>query len=283
MPRFHKQATGALFQVLDANDTEWLTLKKAKITGDNFIVWHTGNEPAVFWVDDVRFELSKHQILTISYNQAFRVERFTEGVAWRYNRDFYCMVDHDEEVSCVGLLFLGSVRNPIFTLDEKHQSKLKGLLNVTLDEFETHDSIQEEMLRMLLKRLIIICTRLYKTQMIVHNNLIESDLDIVRHFNKLVEQNFKTKHRVADYADLMHRSPKTLSNYFALYAQQTPLEIIHARIGLEARRLLIYTDKSVKEIAYELGFEDEAQFSRFFKKQVGEAPANFKATLKKAA
>jgi AraC-like DNA-binding protein len=49
---------------------------------------------------------------------------------------------------------------------------------------------------------------------------------------------------------------------------------------LEAKRLLIYTDKSTKEIAYELGFEEVAHFSRFFKKQIGQAPTEFKLELR---
>lgn len=68
-----------------------------------------------------------------------------------------------------------------------------------------------------------------------------------------------------EYADLLNKSPKTLSNLFSIYNQKSPLQIIHERISLESKRLLVYTDKSTKEIAFELGFEEVAHFSRFFK------------------
>jgi AraC family transcriptional regulator, transcriptional activator of pobA len=104
----------------------------------------------------------------------------------------------------------------------------------------------------------------------------ESDFDIVRKFNIAVENHYKTKHQVQEYADLLNKSPKTLSNLFSIYNQKSPLHIIHERLSLEARRLLIYTDKSTKEIAFELGFEEVSHFSRFFKKQIGQAPTDFK-------
>jgi AraC-like DNA-binding protein len=55
-----------------------------------------------------------------------------------------------------------------------------------------------------------------------------------------------------------------------------PLLIIQNRVILEAKRLLYYTDKSAKEIAFELGFEDAAYFSNFFKKHTSLSPSLFK-------
>ena len=57
---------------------------------------------------------------------------------------------------------------------------------------------------------------------------------------------------------------------------KTPLQIIQDRIMLEAIRLLRYTDKSIKEITYDVGYEDIQTFSRFFKKIKGVSPSEFK-------
>lgn len=129
---------------------------------------------------------------------------------------------------------------------------------------------------MLLKRLIIIITRLGKQQYISDDNLTDDKLDIVRSYNLLVEKNYRTQHQVGFYAEQLNKSPKTLSNLFSLYNHKAPLAVIHDRVSLEARRLLIYTDKSAKEIAYELGFEDAAYFSNFFKKQTAYSPTDFR-------
>jgi AraC family transcriptional regulator, transcriptional activator of pobA len=242
------------------------------------IAWNRGEEQTA-WVDEVAYHFPKNTVLALMVNQSFRFERPADLVSWQFNREFYCIVDHDREVSCVGFLFYG-MRDLLFiNLDEKNATRLDLLVKVFADEFETQDNIQGEMLRMMLKRLIIIITRLAKEQSL-EPPMKESDFDIVRKFNIAVENHYKTKHQVQDYADLLNKSPKTLSNLFLIYNQKSPLHIIHERLSLEAKRLLIYTDKSTKEIAFELGFEEVAHFSRFFKKQIGQAPTDFKLELK---
>ena len=106
--------------------------------------------------------------------------------------------------------------------------------------------------------------------------LIKKKSDLLRQFNMLVEEHFKTEHSVRFYAEKLFKSPKTLANSFAKY-QRTPLQIIHDRVILEAKRLLTYTDMSTKEIAYQLGFEDPSHLSKLFKKITGTPPSAFKA------
>ena len=127
----------------------------------------------------------------------------------------------------------------------------------------------------MLKRLLILCTRIYKEQSEL-TTFDKKQLDIVRDYNYLVETNFKTKKQVADYAEMLNKSPKTLSNLFKKYNEKSPLQIIQDRTILEARRLLRHSDQSIKEIAYEIGYEDIQSFSRFFKKLEGVSPSEFK-------
>ena len=81
---------------------------------------------------------------------------------------------------------------------------------------------------------------------------------------------------MAEYANLLNKSPKTISNIFSLLGTKSPLQYIQDRKMLEARRLLNYSSRQIKEIAYEIGFEDIQAFSRFFKKQEGISPSKFK-------
>ncbi len=106
---------------------------------------------------------------------------------------------------------------------------------------------------------------------------------IIRKFNLLVEANFKSEHGVSFYADQLFKSPKTLSNLFAIFNQKTPSQIIQERITIEAKRLLCYTERSIKHITYELGFEDVSYFSSFFKKNTGLPPSDFRVHLKRKA
>jgi AraC-like DNA-binding protein len=92
----------------------------------------------------------------------------------------------------------------------------------------------------------------------------------------LVEQNFKTLHTVTSHADRLGISPKSVAKHFQKLGAVKPSSFIKNRILLEAKRLLIYSDKSVKEIAFELGFNDPAYFTRFFTKATLKSPLQFK-------
>lgn len=238
------------------------------------IAWNRGNFQTVH-IDGVRYDFPENSLLCLMVNQSFSFAQADNIVAWQFNRDFYCIENHDKEVSCVGFLFYGSSEMMFIKLNEEQQHKIDLLLKIFVEEFETIDAIQEDMLRMLLKRLIIIVTRIAK-DLFVDKAVTDSKLDIVRQYNLLVEHHYKTEHRVKFYAEQLNRSPKTLANFFALYNHKSPLAVIQERIFLEAKRLFIYTDKSSKEVAYELGFEDVAYFSNFFKKMALVAPTTFR-------
>ena len=242
------------------------------------IAWNRGEQQTVT-IDEVDMIFPKDHFLTLMVNQSFHFKKPEDIVIWQYNREFYCIIDHDQEVSCAGFLFYGSKGALFIKPAEGDLRKYEILLEVFKDEFGSRDNIQGEMLRMLLKRLIIKLTRLGKKQYL-EEPLSGNEYDTVRQFNLLVESNYKKLHQVQDYANLLHKSPKTLSNLFSKYNHRTPLQVIRERIALEGKRLLLYTDQSSSEIAYELGFEEPAHFSRFFKKMSGKSPSEFKKESK---
>jgi AraC-like DNA-binding protein len=195
-----------------------------------------------------------------------------------YNRDFYCIQIHDEEVACDGLLFNNINNMPMTVVPEQEAIFINHLFTQIESEFALKDSSQEEMLRTYLKQLLIKSTRLWKQQhldgVLTDQN---NDPDAFRQFTQLVETHFKEKHTVADYADLMLVAAKTLTHKFKRMNLPQPNEVIKNRIILEAKRLLVHTVMTAKEIAYELGYDDPAYFSRLFFIKTGESPSGFRA------
>lgn len=237
-----------------------------------------GGIPLKMLVDQQEITLEPNHLLSCTYLQKIEIlkaQDYPEVLLLAFNRGFYCIHTYDSEVSCNGFLFFGSNYTPMVALDEEEIGRLRTLASVLQEEFDTRDQNQEEMLRLLLKRFIIRITRLARKQL-VKRKLPEKELELIRQFNVLVEEHFKKYRQVGDYANLMHRSPKTIANIFAQQGEKSPLEIIHERLTLEAKRLLLYTEKSSKEIGWELGFEDPSPFNRFFKKQTGLPPRKFR-------
>ncbi|GGG50860.1 helix-turn-helix domain-containing protein [Bizionia arctica] len=272
---FKEFSTNAIFNI--GNETDLLPFKKAKQCEFYTFIW-ANSEAIDIIIDSVPFTIEPHSILALTPIQYLQYVNGTDATVYQFNREFYCIKDHDQEVSCVGILFFGNTNIPIIHLDANEQQKFKTLHEVFIDELETEDNIQAEMLRMLMARFIIKSTRLLKAKEGITETPKSSKVDLLREFNFLVEQHFKTEHSVSFYADKLFKSPKTLSNNFAKL-NRSPLQIIHQRIVLEAQRLLSYTDKSAKEIAYDIGFEDASHLSRLFKKHTTLSPSDYKKRL----
>jgi AraC family 4-hydroxyphenylacetate 3-monooxygenase operon regulatory protein len=271
--KFFDKRLDSIFAITDDYQKDEYQIKEWK---DSIkILWNQSDEPIEIRLDDIPITLEPNQITTTTYLQYFSIKKAnTPLTAMLFNHSFYCIQTHDEEVSCNGIIFFGTQEIPVISLNKVEQRKFALLLEVLLDEFQTRDKVQGEMLQVLLKRVIIKCTRLAKEQLIT-KDLTNNQVDIIRQFNVLVDTHFKEKRQVQDYADLLHKSPKTLSNLFKTYNNKPPLRIIHERIILEAKRLLYYTDKSISDVAFELGYNELPPFSKLFKKVEGVTPSKF--------
>jgi AraC family transcriptional regulator, transcriptional activator of pobA len=238
------------------------------------------NEEQHLLIDAESISIPKNGIITILPEQRFSIPDSEKLIIWRYNSEFYCMFHHDEEVSCAGFLFYGASLCCI-NLSLEESDRLVHLHDIFIEEFDVFSTAQEEMLRVLLVRMIIKLTRLAKIQFFQIENVQENKFRLYRSFNLLVEEHFKKEHSVKFYAYALNKSPKTITNLFIKHHFPSPQKVIHNRIVIEAKRLLLYSDKSIKEISYELHFEEPSHFSKFFKKITGVSPLHFKSYIGK--
>ena len=237
------------------------------------IIW-ARNKDTTLLVDRQKINLKVNQMGFLSNYQNIDIQSSGEFGVISFNKEFYCVIDHDSEVSCKGILFYHSTRYPIIDIPATELDRYNLLWEMFDVEIISNDDLVLDMLRSLLKRYLIMSTRLAKKQGL--KNLTLNNINLFREFNFLVETHFKKLHKVQDYALLLHKSPKTIANVFTNIRKSTPLKIIHNRIIIEAQKLVLQGDLNINEISYALGFEDIQTFSRFFKKMKNVSPSKYK-------
>ncbi len=109
-----------------------------------------------------------------------------------------------------------------------------------------------------------------------HSNLNASHRELVARFREQVELHFREHAGIGEYAALLQTSETRLLRACVAVTGDSPLELVHLRLLIEAERHLRYTSMSVNQIAYHLGFEDPAYFSRFFSRRIGTSPRAFR-------
>ena len=230
-------------------------------------------------VDFRQYVTQTHSLFFINSNQhlSIRATGEKEGFMIYYNRDFYCVQIHDAEVACDGLLFNNLGNMSMTRLDAAEVRLVEAIFRSIQDELKHAQAQQEEMLRVYLKQLIIFATRLWSAQQLgTPNHSADPNTGFFRQFSMLVEKHYKEKHTVADYAGILGMAPKTLTHRLKKLHLSQPNEVIKDRIILEAKRLLIHTSMSAKEIAYHLGYDDPAYFNRLFTVKTGGNPSDFR-------
>ena len=140
---------------------------------------------------------------------------------------------------------------------------------------------QYELLVAYLKIFLISATRLKVEQQKLTTEVMKENKEpfILQKLKDAIVENFKTKHSPAEYAGLLYISPKALAKITKSHFNKTLSHLINERIIIEAKRELYLTNKPIKEIAYELGYEDEYYFSRFFKVNADVSPQLYRETV----
>ncbi len=137
---------------------------------------------------------------------------------------------------------------------------------------------QEDVHRLLRHQLHTLLTRLgiLQGRRQTQETLVSPALQRFQRFQQLVDKRFVQWHQVADYANQLGYTEKSLARAVAAAAGTTAKAFIAARINLEAKRLLVHLDMPVATIADKLGFDEPTNFSKFFKREVGCTPAEFR-------
>jgi AraC family transcriptional regulator, transcriptional activator of pobA len=211
----------------------------------------------------------------------FSTNKNLVGMALQFHPDFYCIHMHQKEVACNGVLFNNIYQPPFTKIDHDSSLTLKMLVEQMKIEMQNTALAQYELLVSYIKIFLITASRL-KTEQQPEALLYVSKLKepfILQNLKNSIEKDFKSKHSASDYAQTLNISSKALAKITKKYFNKTLTDLISERIIIEAKRELYLTNKAIKEIAFELGYEDEHYFSRFFKTNAEISPQMYRETV----
>lgn len=192
----------------------------------------------------------------------------------QFHSDFYCIEYHRTEVACNGLLFNNIYLDPVVQLTDKEARVFELLTNEINDEFDA-ESPSEIVLRSFLQ-LFLAKSSSIKIKAITDDKDKVGKDELMERFRQLLDEHYLDLHKPSDYAGLLAMSPDNFTKRCTRYFKKTPSQLIQERLILEAKKQLHLTRQSIKEIAYNLHFQDEFYFSRVFKKFTKVSPQTFR-------
>jgi len=237
------------------------------------IVINSGN--AVFNTCMESHVLSANNICYICPGQAYQLlpDKDLTGFSLSFNSDF---LNLSVETSLLSndITFIGLKSTIKFQADACTKSDIDKILISISREFSSALLHKSELIKSLLILLLIYLSRIPKEK--ISNGALDKNNEIAERFFRILDQKYTSHRMAADYADMLSVTSNFLNELLKKTSGYTTRYHIHHRIITEAKRLTADSGTSMKEIAYGLGFDDLAHFSKFFKKASGECYKDFK-------
>lgn len=212
--------------------------------------------------------------LTPGQVHSWQLSDDTEGFILFFSPDFY-LLDFPIQKLQRFPFFHAPLRSPSLHLSEAAFSHLLPTIEKLQTEYAQQQFLKDDMLRSYLDVLLIQLTRLYQLDYPDDLNTT-APIPYLQSVEMLIEANYKTHQPVSFYADKLHITPRQLNEYCKRILGKTTTELIHDRIILEAKRLLVHSDLTIAQVAAELGYSESAYFFRFFKKKTNYTPEQFR-------
>lgn len=240
------------------------------------IIW-VENGKGVHSIDLTDYEYSGPCLFLLHPKNVHRIykKEVSKGGVIKFNDSFF---DTDEPRSRF-LLKFGIFSDvdvfPVINLTSDEANEIRSYFEFIHSQTKTNQLFNSTLVLNLLKSLLL---KIYQFKK--KNISVESRLDIhFTHFNEfqeLLEQQFNQQYPLSFYSEKLKISLKTLNEVCKKFGHKTAHQTLKERLLLEAKRMLIYTHFSIKEIAFKLGFEDASYFTRFFTASTKLSPKEFK-------
>ncbi len=212
--------------------------------------------------------------LNPSQQNKILVDENAKGFIISFTENFLSIGELEFDLTCQANLFnLFSKTRGIF-VNADLASDMQEIVVRMMKEYANIFIFKTEILKRYLKIFLIYLTRQFDESF--QPVMQTRNTELVQKFMNALEKNYRDKKMVADYADILFVTPNYLNEIIKKLTGYSAGYHIRQRITLEAKRMALYSDNSMKEIAYDLGFLDCAHFSKFFKSITGSNFTEFK-------
>lgn len=218
---------------------------------------------------DTLFFLSPGQVHTVGPAPG------TDGTIVSFTRDFYD--DGGNKLLDLPFFYATEVM-PWLRVGKEHGGEVRWLFNAMQREFDDSRTGADEALRALLRLLFVKATRLYQAEGEAGGQ--KKGNALVRGFHQAVERHFQEWQALEPYAKALGVTVNHLNDVMREVTGESAGSHIRGRRLLDAKRLLLYSELSVSEIGYQLGFKDPSYFSRFFRRYEEATPAEFRDQIR---
>lgn len=256
------------FAFLDKQDLEQFMLSDLHAHSHNYYILSFLYEGSIAHLSDFEQEkVSAPAILILDIDQVHTHPEMSDCsiVSIAFSTNF--ISDQPQKfLQKVSALF----SRPSVNISLEELNRLDEIIKIMARESQKKDK-DYELIKALLNVLIIHCYNLSETYPVLnkHNN------ENYNSFRILLQENFRKEHHVKFYADQLNISTRVLTQCVKISTLKTPKQLIDQYLLLEAKRLLYWSNVSSKEITFQLGFETDSYFNRFFKKHTGQTPKEF--------
>lgn len=242
------------------------------------LLWNVGT-PTSLSIDGHPFDITSNCLLFISEFYTKIEGNLSQARIITFDKTFVGSDSSQNQLGNFLLLFYGnSFLNgvPKITLNEEEAKEFQSLWeHLDQELMNRNNPISEALARNTFQRLMLLSQKIH-LQNSFDLPIDFKDLRVIREFQYLVEMHFKELTKVSDYAKLLGITPKKISELFNCCYQFKASEVISNRRNLYAKKMLIYSDELIKNIAFDLNFSDSQSFSHFFKKHNGQTPEEFR-------
>lgn len=225
-------------------------------------------------IDFERFEIEPWQIYFMSPGQihTWEFEGEMQGYVVNFQKDLFKNILQRSEYLSSLSFFSGLVRDEVFVVKESDRSLVLDILQRLHANTSNIDFVGSSLFY-----LFNLLNQGRVPSFSIEANAYNHTL--LYNFLSLIESNFKSLRLPKEYAALLYITPNHLNALCKELLGHSAGEVIRDRVILEAKRLLVIRDYSVSEIAYELNFNDNSYFTKFFKKAMGMTPEEFRKSI----